>query len=116
MGKVVVCGAGSAGLSAAASLRRVGLDAVIVQRSDRVGASWRSRYPALRLNTTGWMSTMPGYRASVRRYGEHPSRDAWIPYLEDYSRHHGLEVRFDTAARRVSRSDGAWSVETNGGS
>lgn len=114
MGKVVVCGAGAAGLGAAACLRRAGLDAVILERSDRVGASWRSRYPALRLNTTGWMSTLPGYRASVRRYGEHPSRDDWIRYLEDYSAHHGLEVRFGTEVRRVDRPDGAWRVETNG--
>ncbi|MGH2973240.1 MAG: FAD-dependent oxidoreductase [Solirubrobacterales bacterium] len=54
---MVVCGAGAAGLSAAASLRRAGLDPVILERSSRVGASWRSRYPALRLNTPGWMST-----------------------------------------------------------
>jgi putative flavoprotein involved in K+ transport len=114
MGNVVVCGAGVAGLGAAASLRRAGLDAVILECSDRVGASWRSRYPALRLNTTGWMSTMPGYRASVRRYGEFPSRDDWVRYLEDYSAHHGLEVRFDTEVRRVERPDGAWLVETNG--
>jgi len=114
MGKVVVCGAGVAGLSAAASLRRGGLDPVILERSDRVGASWRSRYPALRLNTTGWMSTMPGYRASVRRYGEFPSRDDWIRYLEDYSADRKLEVRFDTEVRRVDRPNGAWRVETSG--
>lgn len=114
MGNAVVCGAGAAGLSAAASLRRGGLDPVILERSDRVAASWRSRYPALRLNTPGWMSTMPGYRASVRRYGEFPSRDDWIRYLEDYSAHHGLGVRFDTEVRRVDRSDGAWRVETSG--
>jgi putative flavoprotein involved in K+ transport len=115
MGNVVVCGAGAAGLSAAASLCRAGLDPVILERSDRVGASWRSRYPALRLNTPGWMSTMPGYRASARRYGEFPSRDDWIRYLEDYSTHHRLEVRFDTEVHRVDRSDGAWRVETCGG-
>ncbi|HEX3042044.1 MAG TPA: NAD(P)/FAD-dependent oxidoreductase [Solirubrobacterales bacterium] len=113
--KVVVCGAGAAGLSAAACLRGAGLDAVILERSDRVGASWRSRYPALRLNTPGWMSTMPGYRASVRRYGEFPSRDDWIRYLEDYSTHHGLEVRFGAEVWRVDRADGSWLIETNGG-
>ncbi len=57
---------------------------------------------------------MPGYRASVREYGEFPSRDEWIRYLEDYSTHHRLEVRFDTEVRRVDRPDGAWRVETNG--
>ena len=114
MGHVVVCGAGAAGLAAAATLRRARLHAVILERSDGVGASWRSRYPALRLNTPGWMSTMPGYRASVREYGEFPSRDEWIRYLEDYSAHHRLKVSFDTEVRSVDRPDGAWRVETNG--
>lgn len=114
MANVVVCGAGAAGLGAAASLRRAGLDPLILECSDRVGASWRSRYPALRLNTPGWMSTLPGYRASVRRYGEYPSRDEWIRYLEDYSTHHLLQVRFDTEVRRVDRRDCAWRVETSG--
>jgi len=114
MGTVVVCGAGAAGLGAAACLRRAGHDTLILERSDRVAASWRSRYAALRLNTPGWMSTLPGYRASVRRYGEFPSRDEWIRYLEDYSANHGLAIRFDTEVRRVERPDGAWRVETSG--
>lgn len=57
---------------------------------------------------------MPGYRASARRYGEFPSRDDWIRYLEDYSTHHRLEVRFDTKVRRVDRADGIWHVQTSG--
>ena len=115
MGEVVVCGAGAAGLGAAASLRRAGHDPVILERSDGVAASWRSRYSALRLNTPGWMSTLPGYRASVRRYGEFPSRDEWIRYLEEYAEHHRLEIRFDTEVRRVDRLNGAWRVETSAG-
>jgi len=55
---------------------------------------------------------MPGFRASVRSYGEYPSRDEWIRYLEDYSAHHGLDIRFDAEVRRVDRSDGGWRVET----
>ncbi len=115
MTEVVVCGAGAAGLGVAASLQRVGMDALVVERSDGVAASWRSRYAALRLNTPGWMSTQPGYRASRRRYGEYPSRDNWVRYLEDYAAHHGLEIRFGTEVRRIDRAGGAWRVETGEG-
>jgi len=113
--EVIVCGAGAAGLAAAAALRRASVDALILERSDRVAASWRGRYSALRLNTPGWMSTQPGYRAKLRRYGEFPSRDKWIQYLEDYAAHHRLDVRFGSEARRIDRPDGTWRVETSDG-
>jgi len=112
---VVVCGAGAAGLAAAATLKRAGADVIVLERSDQVATSWRSRYPALRLNTPGWMSTQPGFRASRRRYGKFPSRDRWIQYLEDYAAHHQLDVRFGTEVQRVTRDEGTWTVQTSKG-
>ena len=106
----VVCGAGAAGLAAGAALQRAGADVVVLERSDQVAASWRTRYPALRLNTPGWMSTQPGFRASRRRYGEYPSRDEWIRYLEEYTAHHVLDVRFKTVVQKIERSDDGWEV------
>ena len=106
----VVCGAGAAGLAAGATLRRAGAEVLVLERSDQVAASWRTRYPALRLNTPGWMSTQPGFRATKRQYGEYPTRDQWIEYLEDYAAHHQLDVRFNTAVQRIDRVDGQWQV------
>ena len=106
----VVCGAGAAGLAAGAALRRAGADVVVLERSDQVAASWRTRYPALRLNTPGWMSTQPGFRASKRKYSEYPTRDQWIQYLEDYAAHHQLDVRFNTTVQRIDRADDRWLV------
>jgi cation diffusion facilitator CzcD-associated flavoprotein CzcO len=57
------------------------------------------------------MSTMPGYRATRRRYGEFPSRDSWIRYLEDYATHHAIGVRFGAVARSVQRASGGWAVD-----
>jgi putative flavoprotein involved in K+ transport len=114
MADAVVCGAGAAGLAAAAALGSAGVEATVLERADRVGASWRSRYDALRLNTPGWMSTQPGYRASRRRYGEFPTRDAWIRYLEDYAAHHRLDIRFGTGVRKLEPLDGGWRIETDG--
>jgi putative flavoprotein involved in K+ transport len=114
MTEAIVCGAGTAGLAAAASLRSAGVEAIVLERTEGVGASWRTRYDGLRLNTAGWMSTQPGYRASRRRYGEFPSRDAWVRYLEDYAAHHRIDVRFGTQVRRLEPVDGEWRVETDG--
>jgi putative flavoprotein involved in K+ transport len=113
--EALVLGAGAAGLAAAAALRSAGVEAIVLEQADQVGASWRTRYDGLRLNTPGWMSTQPGYRASVRRYGEYPSRDAWIQYLEDYVAHHRIDVRFCTRVRNVAPAEGGWRVDTDGG-
>jgi putative flavoprotein involved in K+ transport len=110
-----VLGAGAAGLAAAATLRGAGVEAIVLERSDQIGASWRTRYDGLRLNTTGWMSTLPGFRARGRRYGEFPSRDAWVQYLEDYAAHHHIDVRFGIQARRLEGANGGWRVETDRG-
>ncbi len=113
--EAIVCGAGTGGLAAAAALRGVGVDVVVLEQTDQVGASWRTRYDGLRLNTPGWMSTQPGYRASRRRYGEYPPRDAWVQYLEDYAAHHQIDVRFGTQVRRLESANGRWRVETDRG-
>lgn len=115
MAGAIVCGAGAAGLAAAATLGRAGVDAVVLERSGQVAASWRSRYDGLRLNTPGWMSAQPGLRASRRSYGEYPSRDAWVAYLEAYAAHHKIDVRFDTEAKRVDRAGEGWRVTTDNG-
>ena len=108
-------GAGTAGLAAAATLQGVGVDVIVLEQTDKVGAAWRTRYDGLRLNTTGWMSTQPGLRASRRRYGEFPSRDAWVQYLEDYAEHHRIDVRFGTQVRRLDFAQGVWQVQTDRG-
>jgi putative flavoprotein involved in K+ transport len=114
MTEAIVCGAGTAGLASAAALRAAGVKVVVLERTDRVGASWRTRYDDLRLNTPGWMSTQPGYRASRRRYGEYPTRDAWIRYLEDYAAHHRIDVRFGTQVRRLEPAEEEWRLGTDG--
>lgn len=111
--EAIVLGAGTAGLAAAAALRRVGVEAIVLEQTHKVGASWRTRYDGLRLNTSGFMCTQPGFRARRRRYGEFPSRDQWIEYLEDYAEHHQLEVRFGVKVNHVAPANGGWRVRTD---
>jgi putative flavoprotein involved in K+ transport len=115
MVEAIVCGAGPAGLAAAACLKRAGIPTTVLERGESVGTSWRRRYDGLRLNTWGVMSTLPGYRAARRRYGEFPSRDDWVRYLEDYTRHHALDVRFEVGVECVERAGGGWLVDTTDG-
>jgi putative flavoprotein involved in K+ transport len=112
--EAVVVGAGPAGLAAAAMLRRAGVDTVVVDRAESVGASWRGHYDRLHLHTVRWLSHLPGYRLS-RRHGRWVSRDGVVRYLEGYARHHRLELLLDSAVERVDRSGDGWVVRTSRG-
>jgi putative flavoprotein involved in K+ transport len=112
--EVIIVGAGASGLSAGATLRKRGIDPLILEKSERLADSWRGRYGHLRLNTLGWMSRQPGLRP---RWGPRgfPSRDRFIEYLERYAEHHQLRIEFMTAVRRLDPDAGGWRLETSRG-
>lgn len=109
----VVIGAGPAGLSAAAMLKRRGVPPVVLDR-DAIAASWRRHYDRLHLHTARGFSHLPGLRMSSR-HGRWVSRDGVIGYLERYARHHGLDVRKGVEVERLERENGAWRLETSAG-
>jgi cation diffusion facilitator CzcD-associated flavoprotein CzcO len=110
--RVVIVGAGPAGLAAAWAIRRAGVDPLVVERSDAVAARWRGRHDHLRLNTHRWFSHQPGARMP-RRYGSFPARDDYVAYLEGYAT--GMRIRFNTAVGRIEPADGGWELNLGGG-
>ncbi|HWD77318.1 MAG TPA: NAD(P)-binding protein, partial [Kribbella sp.] len=56
---VLVVGAGQSGLSLAAHLRALGVDALVVEKSARIGDNWRSRYDSLVLHTETPVNHLP---------------------------------------------------------
>lgn len=113
-GRVVVIGAGPAGLATAASLRRRGIGGVLLERRENVGSSWRDRYDRLHLHTPRVQSHLPGFRIP-RRYGRWVARDDVVAYLEAYARHHRLAPWFGVEVERVDRAGDGWRVETTEG-
>lgn len=110
----VVLGAGPGGLATAAELGRRGVDAVVVDRAEAVGASWRGHYDRLHLHTVRWLSGLPGL-GMPRRYGSWVRRDDVVAYLEDYARHHRLDLRLGTSVSTVERDGDGWLVRTSDG-
>lgn len=112
---VVIVGAGPAGLAVAATLRRRGIDPLVLERTREVASSWRSRYDSLRLNTPRLTSTLPGYRMP-RSLGRWPARDEVVRYLDDYAGRHRLRIEFGTRLDRVESADGGrWLLKSSGG-
>ena len=111
----VIIGAGPAGLATAAALAKAGRPVTVLEKADRVGASWAARYDSLHLHTVRWLSALPGLPIP-RGYGRWVARDDLVRYLRDYARVHGLHPELGVAATRIDRADrGGWLVRTDAG-
>lgn len=111
MTEAIVVGAGPGGLAVAAMLQRGGVETVVVDRADAVGAAWRGHYERLHLHTVRWLSHLPGYPIP-RRFGKWVARDDVVRYLESYSVHHKLEVRLTTEISRLDREGDEWVLRS----
>jgi putative flavoprotein involved in K+ transport len=111
MPEAIVVGAGPGGLAVAAMLQRGGVETVVVDRADGVGAAWRGHYERLHLHTVRWLSNLPGLRIP-RRYGKWVARDDVVRYLEAYAAHHRLEVRLTTEITRLDRNGDEWVLHS----
>ncbi|MET7733006.1 NAD(P)/FAD-dependent oxidoreductase [Streptomyces sp. NPDC005402] len=113
---VYVIGGGPAGLSVAYALRARGIRAVVLEKSEQVGASWRRHYDRLHLHTTRRLSALPGL-PMPRRFGRWVSRDDVVRYLEKYAEVHELETVTGVEVSRVERTpDGTgWLLHATGG-
>jgi hypothetical protein len=112
---VAIIGAGPAGLAAGACLRVAGVDFVMLEKAQAVGASWRRHYDRLHLHTVKKYSSLP-MRPFPRDYPRYVPRELMVRYLDDYAAHFALRPRFGAAVRSVQRDGDGWMVESAAGS
>lgn len=111
----VVVGAGPAGLSAAAALKRRGAESLVLEAGTGVGTAWRERrYDRLRLHTVRSLSGLPGLEIP-KAYGRWVARDDFVAYLEEYARRFRIDPRLGVSVGRIDRVDGAWRLTTSEG-
>jgi cation diffusion facilitator CzcD-associated flavoprotein CzcO len=114
VGRVVVVGAGPAGLASAAALGRRGVAVTVLERAEAIASSWRGRYDRLRLNSSRPFSKLPGGRYP-RGTPVFPSRDEVVSYLEGYARRNRIDVRLGTRLERIDRNGDGWLLRTSTG-
>lgn len=114
MDQVVVVGSGPAGLACAAEVVRHGVPVTVLEKGDGAAAAWRGRYDRLRFNTSRGHSAFPG-EPFPRAWGQFPTRDQYVGYLDDFARAHRVQVTTGVTVERLDRTADGWRIRTDSG-
>ena len=108
---VLVVGGGHAGLSIAARLRQLHVDTLIVDREERIGDNWRTRYHALTLHNQVQVNHLP-YLPFPPTWPTYLPKDKLANWFEAYAEI--LELNFWTGTELMSASydekAGTWAA------
>ncbi len=74
--------------------------------------SWRNRYDNFRLNTSGFISHLPGQRIPLRS-GRWPTKDDMVSYFDSYVRRQNITLALGCEVNRIDRVDGCWRADTS---
>ena len=98
--ETVVVGAGHAGLAASWALAERGVEHVVLEEG-RIGQTWRTdRWVSFRLNTTRWMSRLPGETVGEADADGFDTAREFAEALAEYVRVRDLPVREEVGPAR----------------
>lgn len=108
---VAVIGGGQAGIALGARLRQLGVPALIVEKNERAGDSWRKRYKTLCLHDPVWYDHLP-YIDFPRNWPVFSPKDKMGDWLEMYARVMELNYWSSTRAKcaRYNEAKKEWTV------
>ncbi|MCC6531286.1 MAG: NAD(P)/FAD-dependent oxidoreductase [Burkholderiales bacterium] len=102
---VLIVGGGQAGLSLAATLGRLDVDTLVVDRLPRVGDCWRTRYHSLALHNSTELNHLP-YMPFPPSWPTYLPKDMLADWFETYA--WAMEINFWTGTELVhARHDAA---------
>jgi putative flavoprotein involved in K+ transport len=107
----LVIGGGQGGIALGARLRQLGVPTIVVERSERAGDAWRSRYKSLCLHDPVWYDHLP-YLDFPKNWPVFAPKDKIGDWLEMYAR--VMELNYWTSTEALSASYDAdahgWTV------
>jgi len=108
---VVVVGAGQCGLSMAARLKELDIDTLVIERTRRIGDSWRLRYRSLRLHNETCANHLP-YIPFPSTWPKYLPKDKLANWLEFYADSMELNVWTASSIREAKYDEdaGTWSI------
>jgi putative flavoprotein involved in K+ transport len=108
---ILIIGAGQSGLALGYHLQRRGRQALLVDRNDRIGDSWRARWDSLKLYSPSSRDGLPGFPFPAGK-AAYPTKDEMADYLEAYAARFELPVRLGTGIEALTRENGRFVADT----
>lgn len=103
--ETIIIGGGQAGLAMSYLLTQQDREHVILEKSRRVGESWRGRWDSFTLVTPNWQLQLPGHPYQ----GDDPegflARDEVVAYLEEYVSKFDPPLRFGVEVTTVEKNE-----------
>jgi putative flavoprotein involved in K+ transport len=108
---VVIVGGGQGGIGLGARLKRLGVPAIIIEKNERPGDSWRKRYKSLCLHDPVWYDHMP-YLPFPDHWPVFSPKDKIGDWLEMYTRVMELNYWGSTVCDSATYDEAAkeWTV------
>ena len=112
--KVLIIGAGAAGMALADALNKKGISPIVIDEADHIGSSWRRRHDQLRLNTHRRYSGQL-HKPLPKSFNDYPSKDDYISFLTEQAAELGSIIRLGVKAQRITANGSQWHVSTSDG-
>lgn len=108
---VVIIGGGQGGIALGARLRQLGVPAIIIEKNERPGDSWRKRYKSLCLHDPVWYDHLP-YIPFPENWPVFTPKDKVGDWLEMYTKVMELNYWGSTTAKsaQFDEKTGEWTV------
>ncbi len=109
--EVLIVGGGHAGLTAAASLKALGVEPLVVDRMARIGDNWRLRYHGLKLHNQVHSNHLP-YLPFPKTWPNYIPKDKIANWLEFYAEAMEIDFWTRTSFEGASRdpATGRWTA------
>jgi putative flavoprotein involved in K+ transport len=108
--ETVIVGGGQAGLATAYHLAEKGRECVVLDANERIGDSWRKRWPSLRLYSPARYDALPGMRFPAARHS-FPTGHEMADYLAAYAQRFQLRIRSGIKVERLTRDKDRYVIE-----
>ncbi|MBM7713563.1 putative flavoprotein involved in K+ transport [Bacillus thermophilus] len=110
--QTIIIGAGQAGLVMGYYLKQLDQSFLIIDKSEAIGSSWKSRYDSLILFTPRQYSSLPGLKLAGNPH-DYPTKDEIADYLITYRETFQLPVQTGIEVSRIWKENNHFLIETN---